>query len=118
MDQVSTVNSVWTLRDNVEIFDVVMLHWISIRIRRCRNDAQRFCCRESYLEESGEDVELKDGDVVVAREVDGGLESHGLQARADRVKLVESLAKCPPRHDGPSAQWREAGPWFKKLTGW
>lgn len=33
-----------------------------------------------YLEEPGEDVKLEDGDVVVACEVDGGLQSHGLQA--------------------------------------
>ncbi len=31
-----------------------------------------------HLEKPGEDVELKDGDVVVAGEVDGGFESHGL----------------------------------------
>jgi hypothetical protein len=33
-----------------------------------------------YLEEPGEDVKLKDRDVVVAGEVDGRLESHGFQA--------------------------------------
>ena len=58
-------------------------------------------CYQVYLEEPGEDVELEDGDVVVAGEVDGGLQGHGLQARADWVKLVKSLTKCPPGHDGP-----------------
>lgn len=59
-----------------------------------------------YLEQPGEDVELKDGDVVVTGEVDGGLESHGLQAQADRVKLVEGLTKRPPWHYGPRVHGR------------
>ncbi len=32
----------------------------------------------THLEKPGEDVELKDGDVVIAGEVYGGFESHGL----------------------------------------
>lgn len=31
-----------------------------------------------YLEKTSKDVKLKDGDVVVASEVDGGFQSHGL----------------------------------------
>lgn len=62
---------------------------------------------QPYLEKPGEDVKLKDRDVVVAGKVDGGLESHGLQARADRVKLVESLTKCPPWHYGPTVHGRD-----------
>ena len=54
------------------------------------------------LEESGEDVELKHRDVVVAGQVDGGLQGHGLQAQADGVELMESLAERSPRHDGPA----------------
>ena len=54
-----------------------------------------------YLEESGEDVELEHGDVVVAGEVYGGLEGHGLQSGADGVKLMERLTEHLPRHDGP-----------------
>lgn len=58
----------------------------------------------SYLEEPGEDVKLKDRDVVIAGEVDGGLQGHGFQTWADRVKLVESLAKGPPWHYGPARE--------------
>lgn len=54
------------------------------------------------LEEPGEDVELKDGDVVVAGEVDGGLERHGLQARADRMDLFfeAGVWNSPPKKQG------------------
>lgn len=54
------------------------------------------------LEQSGEDVKLKHGDVVVAGQVDGGLQGHGLQTQTDRVELMESLAEGSPRHDGPA----------------
>lgn len=60
-------------------------------------------CDGPHLEQPGENVELKHWDVVVAGEVDGGLESHGLQAQADGVELMKSLAKCPPWHNGPAA---------------
>lgn len=56
------------------------------------NSPERFV----YLEQPGEDVELKDRDVVVACQVDGGLEGHGLQAQADGVELVEGLTKRSP----------------------
>lgn len=61
------------------------------------------------LEQSGEDVKLKDGDVVVAGQVDGGLEGHGLQTQADGVELMESLTERSPRHDGPGGggYWSE-----------
>ena len=55
----------------------------------------------SYLEESGKDVELKVGDEVVAGEVDGGLEGHGLQPRPDGVHLGERLPEVLPRHYRP-----------------
>lgn len=57
--------------------------------------------RNHYLEEPGEDVKLEDGDVVVAGEVDGGLEGHGFQARADGVELVQCLPEHLPRHYSP-----------------
>lgn len=41
--------------------------------------------------------------MVVACEVDGGLEGHGLQAQADGVELVEGLTKRSPWHYGPAA---------------
>ena len=55
----------------------------------------------SYLEESGEDVELEVGDEVVAGEVDGGLEGHGLQSRPDGMHLRERLPEVLPRHYRP-----------------
>lgn len=58
-------------------------------------------CVQDYLKQPGEDVELKDWDVVVAGEVDSWLESHGLQSGADWVELMEWLTKHLPRHDGP-----------------
>lgn len=42
-----------------------------------------------YLKQPGEDVKLKDRDVVIASEVYGGLEGHGLQTGADGMKLME-----------------------------
>ena len=48
------------------------------------------------LEESGEHVKLKVGDVVIAREVDGRLKRHGLQARAYRVHLVQGESEHLP----------------------
>lgn len=52
------------------------------------------------LKEPSKDVEFKVGDEVVAREVDGGLEGHRLEAGADRVHLGEGLAKVLPGDDG------------------
>ena len=60
-----------------------------------------------YLEQSGEDVELEHGDVVVAGEVYGGLERHGLQAGADGMELVEGLAEHLPRNYGPGKRTRD-----------
>lgn len=54
------------------------------------------------LEQPGEDVKLKHRDVVVAGQVDGRLQGHGLQAQTDGVELMESLAEGSPRHDGPA----------------
>lgn len=58
----------------------------------------------AHLEKPGEDVKLKDGDVVVAGEVNGRFKRHGLQARADGVKLMQGLPEHFPRHDGPEIQ--------------
>ncbi len=60
------------------------------------------CVCIHYLEEPGEDVKLKDRDVVVAGEVYGGLKGHGLQSRADGMKLMERLSEHLPRHNGPA----------------
>ena len=49
-----------------------------------------------------EDVKLKDRDVVIAGEVDGGLEGHGFQRRANGVSLVQGVAELLPRHDDPA----------------
>lgn len=54
-----------------------------------------------YLEQPGEDVKLKDRNIVVAGEIYGGLEGHGLQSRADGVKFVKRLTKRLPRHNSP-----------------
>ena len=56
------------------------------------------------LEETREDVELEHGDVVVAGQVDGGLEGHGLQPGADEVHFVKALAEHLPGHDGPGGR--------------
>lgn len=49
-----------------------------------------------YLEKTSEDVELKDGDIVIAGEVDGRFQSHSLQPRADGVHVVKALPKHFP----------------------
>lgn len=56
------------------------------------------------LEEAREDVKLEDRDVVVAGEVNGGLEGHGLQARTDGVHFVKALSKDFPGHYCPERQ--------------
>ena len=53
-----------------------------------------------YMYIPGEDVELKDRDVVVDGEVDGGLQSHGLQGGVDGVHFTQSLSKQPPGYNG------------------
>lgn len=58
----------------------------------------------TYLKESGEDVELKNRDVVVAGEVDGGFERHGFQTWTYGVELVESLTEHPPGDNGPGTE--------------
>lgn len=67
---------------------------------------------QTHLKKPGEDVKLKHRDVVVAGEVYCGLEGHGLQARADWVKLVQSLSEDLPLDDSPAkirAAHREYG---------
>lgn len=54
----------------------------------------------NYLEKPGENVKFKHGDVVIACEVDGGLEGHGLQAGTDWMKFMKRLTEHLPRHDG------------------
>ncbi len=49
----------------------------------------------------GENVKLKHRDVVVDCEVDGGLESHGLEGRVDLVNVLKNLAEYSPRNDCP-----------------
>lgn len=56
------------------------------------------------LEEACENVELKHRDVVVAGEVDGGFESHGLQAWADGMHFVKALSEYFPRHYCPARE--------------
>lgn len=63
---------------------------------------QSVLVKEEYLEQTCENVKLKDWDVVVAGEVDGGLEGHGLQAWADGMHLVKALAKHFPWHYCPA----------------
>lgn len=46
----------------------------------------------------GEDVKLEGGDVVIAGEVDGGLESHGFEGSVDLMHLVQKLTKQLPRY--------------------
>lgn len=50
------------------------------------------------LEEACEDVKLKNGNVVVAGEVDGGFEGHGLQTGADGMHFVKALSEDFPWH--------------------
>lgn len=56
------------------------------------------------LEEACENVELKHRNEVVACEVDGGFEGHGLQARADEMHFVKALSEDFPRHYRPATE--------------
>lgn len=49
-----------------------------------------------YLEKTSEDVELKDRDIVIAGEVDGRFQSHGLQPGADGMHVVKALPEHFP----------------------
>lgn len=53
------------------------------------------------LKEASENVKLEHRNVVVAGEVNGGLQGHGLQAWADGMHLVEALPEDFPRHYCP-----------------
>ena len=66
------------------------------------------------LEESGEHVKLKVGDVIIAREVNGRLERHGLQARADWVNLVQGESEHFPRNNCPFTE--TSSPEFGSIT--
>lgn len=69
------------------------------------------------LEEAREDVKLEDRDVVVAGEVDGGLEGHGLQAGTDGVHFVKALSEDFPGHYRPERQHKEKVRGIIKKTG-
>lgn len=56
------------------------------------------------LEEAREDVKLEHRDVVVAGEVNGGLQGHGLQAGTDGMHFVKALSKDFPGHYCPERQ--------------
>lgn len=58
----------------------------------------------AYLKEASEDVKLEHRNVVVAGQVNGGLEGHGLQARADGMHFVKALSEDFPRHYCPERQ--------------
>lgn len=62
---------------------------------------QSILVKEVYLEKTCKNVKLKDWDVVVAGEVDGGFEGHGLQAWADGMHFVKALPKHFPWHYCP-----------------
>lgn len=61
-------------------------------------------CFLTNLEQTCEDVELKHRDVIVAGKVDGGLEGHGLQARADGMQFVKALSEDFPWHYCPARE--------------
>lgn len=56
------------------------------------------------LEEACENVELKHRNVVVAGEVNGGFEGHGLQARADGMHFMKALSEDFPWHYCPARE--------------
>lgn len=54
-----------------------------------------------YLKQSCEDVELKHGNVVIAGEIYGGLESHGFHPILKCVHILQLHLKTVPLHDAP-----------------
>lgn len=54
------------------------------------------------LEEACENVELKHRNIVIAIEVDGGFEGHGLQAWADGMHFMKALSEDFPWHYRPA----------------
>lgn len=55
----------------------------------------------THLKQSGEDVKLKHGDVVIAGEIYGRLESHGFHSVLKRVRISQLLLETVPLHDAP-----------------
>lgn len=73
-------------------------------------------CVQNYLKEPGEDVKLEHWDVIIAGEVNGGLEGHGLQSRAYGMELMEWLTKHLPRHNGPVTHRHNECIYIKKMN--
>lgn len=65
------------------------------------SDFKWFALLSPYLKQSREDIELEHWDVVIARQVNRGLQGHGFQPRADRVHLVQGLTETLPGNDSP-----------------
>lgn len=79
-------------------------HWQLNPTRTRRTEQTAGFLLGTDLEEAREDVKLEDRDVVVAGEVNGGLEGHGLQAGTDGVHFVKALSKDFPGHYCPERQ--------------
>ena len=60
-----------------------------------------------YLKQSGEDVELKHGHVVIAGEVYRRFQRHGLHPLLKQVDRSELLLESGPVHYAPSEGERE-----------
>lgn len=63
----------------------------------------------AYLEEAGENVKLKNGDVPVASEVDGGSERDSHRTGIHRVDMVESFSELCPGHQVSAEDRIETG---------
>ena len=59
------------------------------------------------LKESGEEVKLKDGDVIVTGEVHCRLQSHSLHALLKAVDSPQVLLKGAPLHDASTREPRD-----------
>lgn len=62
---------------------------------------------ESYLKQSCKDIKFKNRYIIIASQINSGLQSHGLQPRTDGVHFMKGLSKALPRNYCPGMEWDE-----------
>ena len=70
----------------------------------CETESGEKCTQNEKEDRPRENVEFENGDVVVACQIDGWLESHNFKRRSHVVHLGQRLFKLLPWHDCPYKQ--------------
>lgn len=56
---------------------------------------------ESYLKQPCKNIKFKDRNIIIAGQINSGLQSHGLQPRTDGMHFMQGLSKALPRDYRP-----------------